>query len=441
MAVTAANLAAVSNSTNLSSYSTGSISPGANRLLIATVYNGVGSGTANTPTLTGNGLTWVQEETTVDFETGGTDRDKRITSFRAMGASPSAGAVTADFAGQTQSGCIIIVDEFDGVDTGGTNGSAAVVQSLSVGSLGSSASSGAVTLAAFGSASNATYGALSHVVDETSTAGSGFTKLGDVGHGAPTRSLVTEWKNSNDTSVDASWSTSAKWAGIALEIKASGGSTQTLEPVGIASAEALGTPTITVGGVTVSPVGIASAEAVGTPTILPGAITVSPVGIASQEAFGLPVVTAVGVPVNPVGIPSEEAFGLATIVMGPVTVFPVGIASAEAFGLANIAFDQILVPVGIASGEVVGTPTIALGAVTLSPVGIPSGTAFGTASVLVGPITVFPVGITSAEAFGSPSILVDQVSASLTTFLDRATSLIVKVEEDAEGASSANKGL
>ena len=61
----------------------------------------------------------------------------------------------------------------------------------------------------------------------------------------------------------------------------------TLTLVGIASAEAVGAPSI---GATVAPSGIASAEAVGAPTLT---VSLLPVGIASAEAVGVPTITLV----------------------------------------------------------------------------------------------------------------------------------------------------
>ena len=66
---------------------------------------------------------------------------------------------------------------------------------------------------------------------------------------------------------------------------------------GIASAEALGAPTLTPGPVTISlAAGIASAEALGAPVVSPGPVTIALAdGIASGEAFGTPVFTG-GIP-------------------------------------------------------------------------------------------------------------------------------------------------
>ena len=156
---------------------------------------------------------------------------------------------------------------------------------------------------------------------------------------------------------------------------------QNIEPTGIASAEAFGTPTLQATN-EISPGGIASAEAFGTPTIQAGEVTISPTGIASAEAFGTPTISA-----------SSD-------------VSPIGIASGEAFGTPALLATNDISPSGIASGEAFGTPTIVAGEVTISPTGIASAEAFGTPTVAHGDVAqvIMPVGIPSREAFGEPTV-------------------------------------
>lgn len=130
-------------------FQTASVSPGANKLLLlgVQVYRSVG--TPATPTASGNGLTWVQVGSTVLYRS-----DSRLALFRAMGASPSSGVITITAASSDQ--VLWSLHEIDGVDTGGTNGSAAVVQSDTA--TGTGASSITVTLAAFASGASAGFG-------------------------------------------------------------------------------------------------------------------------------------------------------------------------------------------------------------------------------------------------------------------------------------------
>lgn len=114
-----------------SSATTASITPTANRLQLLTVFSSCATTPVNTPTVTGAGMTW---EVVVTIETAlnaGTSRYGRGTTFRAMSASPGSGALTIDFAGQSNH-IDWSVAEFAGIHTGGTNGSAAVRNVASV---------------------------------------------------------------------------------------------------------------------------------------------------------------------------------------------------------------------------------------------------------------------------------------------------------------------
>lgn len=218
MPVTQTALTSGFSGTNASSYTTDSITPSADKLIRLAVASRRGSNPPATPTVSGNGLTWVQIAT-VAYNVIGTEVS-RLTTFRAMGASPSSGQITIDFGGETQTSCCWSVSEFGNVDTGGTNGSAAVVQSAT--NRGDdNTGTVTVTLGAFSSADNATDGAFAQATNDTFGPGTGFTEIHDVSAGAgEANALQTEWRSDNDTSVDSVLNDIAyKWAGIAMEIK------------------------------------------------------------------------------------------------------------------------------------------------------------------------------------------------------------------------------
>lgn len=221
MAVTQASLTSGTSVTNGTSFGTSSVTPTANRLILITVVNSaLNSGQRQAPTgVSGNGITYaLVAERTVQSEF------TQLSVWRGMAASPSAGAITISF-GNTMEGCLWSVSEFDGVDTSGTNGSGAIVQSAGNNGTGTSITA---TLSAFGSSDNATYGAGgwdigSSAAVATATAGTGFTEIHDVGvaeSGGFGYSLHTEWRNDNDTTVDNTWSASSDIAQIGVEIKA-----------------------------------------------------------------------------------------------------------------------------------------------------------------------------------------------------------------------------
>ena len=201
------------------SFNSDSVSPTGDNLVLASVFSRTGiSADPNQPTLSGNGITWVAIATIVYDSTSSSRR--RITLFRGMVASPSAGAITVDFGGQTQTHAGIIIDQASGVDTGGTNGSAAIVQSATGEDETATVSTITITLGAFGDAANATYGAFADGGGAaTWTPGSGFTELDEEEVGGSIGG-TTEYKLSNDTSVDITNSITNQLGGVAIEIKA-----------------------------------------------------------------------------------------------------------------------------------------------------------------------------------------------------------------------------
>ena len=194
---------------------------------------------------------------------------------------------------------------------------------------------------------------------------------------------------------------------------------ETLQPSGIASTEAFGTPAIAA-TIAVSPSGIASAEAFGSATIATN-INVSPSGIASAEAFGSATIAAsIAVDLSGQGIPSSEAFGSPTIAATiAIDLDAQGIPSAEAFGSPDLLVGAVTIDLdgqGIASAEAFGAPEVQPGAVAidLDAQGIPSAEAFGSPTVTFATIVDLDgQGIASEEAFGSPDLLVGAVVIDL----------------------------
>jgi hypothetical protein len=119
------------NSTNdATSFQTAAIAPGADTLVLIFVANTRPFVNVNPaiPTAEGNGLSWQQVQT----EVTGTADKLRLTCLRSMAPAPTAGPITIDFGGELQDFCAWSVFEYDGVDTGGTAGDAAVAQSRAV---------------------------------------------------------------------------------------------------------------------------------------------------------------------------------------------------------------------------------------------------------------------------------------------------------------------
>lgn len=204
----------VANHTNAdqTSYTTASITPTGNDLVIATFLSMT---PADLPvTVSGNSLTWV-EFATVNWNDGA-GNFYRLTSYRAMGASPTAGGVTFDFSGVTQAGGNWSIMQCSNVDQSGTNGSGAVRNPTT--NTATAATSLTITLPAFLKSNDGTYGTFGQSGANGTTPGSGFTELSDIAGANPSCALQTEWRNSNDTTVSASGLTSTNWGGVAFEI-------------------------------------------------------------------------------------------------------------------------------------------------------------------------------------------------------------------------------
>ena len=166
------------------------------------------------PTVSQTGATWDQVATVT---IGGTIR---ITVFRQLGVT-AAGQLTISFGGNTQTSIILGVTGYSNVDITGTNGSGAIVQSTT-NSSDASPSSLTVTLSAFSNLYNAAYGAFGCDTSTPTTigGGTGFTIVGvNATVLTPNGASASEFKNSNDTSVDCTLTTTTNAVGIAIEIK------------------------------------------------------------------------------------------------------------------------------------------------------------------------------------------------------------------------------
>lgn len=210
------------NAGGITSATTASITPSANNLILITITSRNGASTdPNHATVSGCSLTWV-EVNSVAYDTGGTSR-RRLTVLRALGT-PTTGSLTIDFAGQSQTSIDWVVDQFSGVDTTGTNGSGAVVQTASNADVTATAHALTVTLAAFSSVNNATWGgfATGGVASNTTRVGAGFTSLGTDRDSNGDEAILTEFNSANDTTVDFDLSDAfnTELGGIAVEIKA-----------------------------------------------------------------------------------------------------------------------------------------------------------------------------------------------------------------------------
>lgn len=224
MAITVSELTSGADTANQQNYSPASISPASNRLITCDVLSTRGGSTdPSVPTMTGNGLTWVQIDTQL-LPLAGTVR-ARVTSFRAMGASPSAGSPTIAHA-SAGTGCAWVIKEWDGVDTGGTNGSAAVPQAAkNTTTAGTTCTTTLGSGLGTGSAHNACYGTNAST---TFTAEGSWTESPspEKNYATPGSTLGGMHRlNTSDTTATGTVGASGEIAGISYEIKAAAGGT------------------------------------------------------------------------------------------------------------------------------------------------------------------------------------------------------------------------
>lgn len=195
---------------------TASVSPTANRLqlLAISVVRGSSTQPANPSSVTGCGLTWSLAATKIDFDASGTTRGSLFL-YKALGGAPTTGSVTVTF-GYTAQNAAYEWDEIGGVD-----GVTPIVQIVPAN--GSSSSTATVTLAAFATTDNGTYGAIGgeQTPHASSPEGTGFTALGSASVTATVPiTTITEWRVDNDTTVDGDFSGNTTWGIYGLELGA-----------------------------------------------------------------------------------------------------------------------------------------------------------------------------------------------------------------------------
>lgn len=170
-------------------------------------------GTTTVPTISAYGATWT--ELSGARESGGSGGSAWIfTCYEAYaGGSPSSSTATVTVTGGGTGGGFDIV-EITGADT-----SDFTVQA--VGEQGT-ATSGSITLASFGDATNngavASFGIQANEAmtpDSTAT----WSEISDAGWNTPNSRMATETRTGEDTTVTYGWTTSVIWAGIAVEVK------------------------------------------------------------------------------------------------------------------------------------------------------------------------------------------------------------------------------
>lgn len=219
MPITATGKTSGSSTALTSTKTTASVTLPASTLILLAVSTQINTGGPVTvSSVTSSGATWVSVSTGT-YSSSAHINDHHLEVWRTMVSPNQTGVITMNLSNVSNRVCWSVIS-FANVKTTGLSGEDAVLQPTSaVLVFPGPPSVTEVDLAAFDSADNATYGAVDVDVS-TAIQGSGFTEIHDVLNSTGgTRSYVeTEFKNSNDTTVNWLTNGSGQGIGIAMEI-------------------------------------------------------------------------------------------------------------------------------------------------------------------------------------------------------------------------------
>jgi len=216
--ITVTNLETSSSTVDGTTFTTGSISVGANELvLLACTGARLSSAVVQAPTsVAGSGLTFTKIDQS-DFSAVIQARDLSV--WRAMPSASFSGTITITYA-SSHSACVWSVVKFTGINTSGTGGSGAIVQSKNTLAADPSTSISTTLTSAIEHSKNVTFVAVGAGTNSTFSTGGVYTKIAQDTETSAPAGLLTEYQ-ANTTTAAASISTSGTALGlVAVEIKA-----------------------------------------------------------------------------------------------------------------------------------------------------------------------------------------------------------------------------
>lgn len=221
MAIGFTNLGASANpdiadGTDLDSYSTSSWVPPSTGIIIAACYfRQLSPMTREFPVASGNSLTWHLIGSNYDL--GGSVEGMAL--FAAFASGSSTGATTFDFNGRT---AVFLGASFFQVTGAYESGTIfdAFVQIITASA--TSGTSGTVTLAAAADSNSRPFSVFGHNQNETKTPRTNWTELDDLVLGS-SAGLESQYRTDAwEATASASWSSSGRWIGMAVEVRDSG---------------------------------------------------------------------------------------------------------------------------------------------------------------------------------------------------------------------------
>ncbi len=304
---------------NVSSFSTGSITSTVGRLyLFAIVIARGGSTQPTAPTVDGTaiGVTFTQVTptgTNTDYDTAGTTRGSTFL-FSGLCTSAGTGTVGVTFGYTAQNYCYELDEEPN------VNQTTPIVQAVAAKPSGTTPG---VTLAAFASVNNGTYAFAGGQTSTLPTAGTGFTILGDDTNTATVSlAIATEDRTDNDTVPDFS-AASTTYAVIGVEIN-----TDTSQFVNIGQV----TETDTAQPITSYLVGheVGLATETDTALAMSAQLAGTPIGLATETDTALPITVSLTPTVTP-GVPIP-------LLTGGSQVLPTSGTRWQALGQSRLSF-------------------------------------------------------------------------------------------------------
>lgn len=232
MAISFSLLGNAGDTSNVATYTTSTLSPGANKVVYLAILANAPSGqVTSAPALSGiAGLTWEQTR-----QTPGTDSLKTLYWYRANTGStaPTPGAITMSFAAAL-TGVVWAAFQVDGADLNATS-----MQSVEERRQGSNNSSVSFPFTSPITAGNAAVAAIcTNKDDATIVPGTGWTALGPTAlHTAPTQNMQIIYSLSPvPTNIEASWATATAntWV-IGVEVPAGSAGPVNLDKVRVGS--------------------------------------------------------------------------------------------------------------------------------------------------------------------------------------------------------------
>ena len=218
MTITVSHLLTASDATDQTDYTTASITPTANRLVIVCYQSRrADSVEPDLPTVTGNGLTYTHIDN-LSWDTSGATRKRTFLFAANSGGSPSAGGITFDHATGPATHGAWSIFEADGTDV--ANGVVQCFVQIVKVPADTTGTSLSLTLASASHANNRPFCMTVRANAPDAAPGTSWTELGDSAAVDGAR-LHTQWRSDAfDTAVATTWDgSSQEYGGIAWELK------------------------------------------------------------------------------------------------------------------------------------------------------------------------------------------------------------------------------